>query len=374
MDDLYYDDATSFGSLYCALHRCCNGVRWKPSVILSEQDALRRALRLGDELRDGSYRMSQYSVFEIWEPAHREIIAPSLRDRQFQRSLCDAGLYDDVVEHFIRDNYACQVGRGMDDALSRMRQQLIRFCRKNGPHGWVLKCDVRHFFASTPHDVAKAACAKRVSDPDALQALCDVIDSFVGYPGTSEEGGVRRGIGLGCQVDQLIELMVLDDMDHMIKERLGIRCYGRYMDDFVLVHESREHLERCLDEIRGYLDSIGLELNDKTSLSPLGGGFTFLKWRYRVTGTGKVLMLIDRDKPRRWRREMARAWEKEQAGMIADGSTRQKVQSWLADASRGDTYKVRVCLVAHYRTLTGDDFFDSPEQARKVRRGYRRSR
>ena len=353
----YYDIATSFESLYGALGECCNGVRWKPSVIRYEHDGLLNTLNLMNDLRDGSYRPSPYSVFQVHEPKDRTIIAPKLRDRQFHRSLCDAGLYEDVTEHLIRDNYACQRGRGTNDALDRLTYQLRRYYRRHGSEGWVLKCDIRHFFAETPHDVAKAACAKRISDERALDAVCGVIDSFVGYEGTSDEGGVRRGIGLGCQVDQLVELMVLDDIDHMIKERLGIKCYARYMDDFVLVHESGEYLADCRDTIEWHLASLGLALNEKTSMQPLSHGIWFLKWKFVLTDTGKVLRLVDPRKPARWRRVMRSVWARECAGELPEGATRGRMQSWLSHLGMGDTWRVRARLIRYYTDLTGDGFF-----------------
>lgn len=36
----------------------------------------------------------------------------------------------------------------------------------------------------------------------------------------------------------------------MIKERLGIKFYGRYMDDFFLIHPDKDYLIYCLEEIK----------------------------------------------------------------------------------------------------------------------------
>ena len=105
-------------------------------------------------------------------------------------------------------------------------------------------------------------------------------------------------------MSQLIELAVLDDLDHYIKERLHIKHYLRYMDDFILIHESREHLEHCRAEIQTRLESIGLTLNAKTSLFPLRHGICWLQRRFVVTPTGRVLRKLSRKTVTRERKKL----------------------------------------------------------------------
>ena len=121
-----------------------------------------------------------------------------------------------MTRSFIRDNCACQRGKGVDDALNRLTVHLQRYYRKHGATGYALKCDIRHYFAETPHEVAKAAIRKRLTDQRAAEYTDAIIDSF----------GGNMGIGLGSQVSQLTELAVLDDLDHYIKERLRFKRDG----------------------------------------------------------------------------------------------------------------------------------------------------
>ena len=83
-------------------------------------------------------------------------------------------------------------------------------------------------------------------------------------------------------------------MDHMIKERLGIKMYGRYMDDFYLIHPDKDYLRYCLEEIKKYLVPLGLELNQKTAIFPLTQGIDFLGFRTYLTDTGKVVRKVRR--------------------------------------------------------------------------------
>lgn len=323
-----WEKVISFGALYDGLKKCRRNVMWKDSVLGYSLDGIKNTLKLREELKNGTYRISAYQRFTIHEPKEREIVATRIRDRQFQRSLCDRALYRDMTKGFIHDNCACQRGKGVDFALDRMETHLRRYYRKHGSHGWVLRCDIRHYFPETPHEVAKAAMRKRVKDPQVLKAAEDIVDSF----------GGKRGIGLGSQVSQLVELAVLDDVDHYIKERLRIRHYIRYMDDFVLISSDRAELERAKEEITARVNALGLEMNKKTQIAPLKHGIRFLKWRFILTDTGKVIRKLSRQSITREQRKLKKLAGKIRRGEIPEEYLWTSFQSWRANAQRGNTH------------------------------------
>ena len=243
-------------------------------------------------------------------------------------ALCEGGLYRDLTEHFIYDNCACQKGKGTDFALKRLKVHILRHYREHDCDGWVLKCDVHHFFPETRHDVAKAAVKARVSDARAYEMVANIIDSFDG----------DKGIGLGSQISQLVELAVLDDLDHFIKEKLKIKGYVRYMDDFVLIHPDKEYLQYCRKEIEKELAKIHLTLNAKTAIFPIRQGIRFLQWRFILTSTGGVRMKMSSEKQGRERRRIKKLTEKELRGEVPSGTVENSFVSWKANAERGDTY------------------------------------
>ncbi len=324
----YFDNAFSYGNMRKALNRCCRNVRWKDSVIGYELHASQNTHKMIDCILDGTYKISPYQRFTIHEPKKREIVATRISDRQVQMALCEAGLYQDLVEHFIYDNCACQRGKGTDFALNRMKVHLLRYYRKHGKEGWVLRCDIHHFFPETSHKVAKEAIDKRVGDERVAKMVHDIVDSFDG----------DKGIGLGSQISQLMELAVLDDMDHFIKERLRIKHYIRYMDDFVLIHHDKAYLQYCLCEIWKKLAEINLELNDKTTIHPLRQGIKFLQWRFVLTDSGGVKMFMNSDKTGRERRRLKKLLAGEKTGRFAPGTAENSMNAWKANADRGDTF------------------------------------
>ena len=324
------DDAITFEELYKGLKLSCRNVRWKDSVTGYEANGLKNTYLLRQSLLDGTYKISGYQRFRVHEPKEREIVATRLKDRQFQRSLCDNVLYPQITRSFIRDSCACLRGRGVDDALNRLTVHLQRYYRKHGAKGWALKCDIRHYFAETPHDVAKAAIRKRLTDQRAAFYTDQIIDSF----------GGDTGIGLGSQVSQLTELAVLDDLDHYIKERLHIRHYLRYMDDFILIHEDRAVLENVLKDITEKLAALGLTLNNKTQIYPLKQGVIWLKWRFILTDTGKVVRRIGRKSVVRERRKLKRMAKLAESGRISADALKESFNSWKAHAQRGNCRKI----------------------------------
>lgn len=339
----YFEDAIEFGNLYKALKKSCRNVRWKDSVVGYEANGLKNTYLLRQDLLQGKYKISPYQLFIVHEPKKREIVATRIRDRQFQKSLCDAGLYEDVVEHLIHDNGACQTGKGTDFTLDRMTAHLRRHFNEHGLNGWVLKCDIRKFFPSTPHAVAKEAIDKRVSDTRAAQAVRDVVDSFDG----------EIGIGLGSQVSQLVELAVLDDLDHFVKERLRIKHYLRYMDDFVLIHPDKAYLQECWKRIAAFLKDIGLTLNEKTTLYPIRQGVRMMNWRFVITDTGRIVKYMNSKKLGKQRRKMRKLMAREHAGELPKGTTKDSLTAWMANAKRGDTFHQRQRMNHYYYDLKG---------------------
>lgn len=317
---------TDFEALYKGLMKCKCGVMWKDSTALYVSNALKNTYLLRQELINKTYEIRPYQLFTIVDPKTRDITATNIRDRQVQRSLCDTYLYRELTRSFIRDSYSCLVGRGMDDAIRRMTGHLRNYYLEYGSNeGYVLKCDIKSYFGSTDHDLAKAAVAKRIGYGDEYKAVEQIIDSFDG----------STGIGLGSQVSQLIQLAVLDDMDHYIKEKLKIKYYSRYMDDFILIHPDKEYLNECLRQIKKMLEEKHLMLNKKTEILSLRNGFTFLKWRFILTSSGKVVRkMSDRSivKERRKLKKMKQLVDKK---AITIEEVRQSFLCWAASAERG---------------------------------------
>ena len=129
---------------------------------------------------------------------------------------------------------------------------------------YILKCDIKKFFASIDHENLKKKLEKKIKDKEALNIVYDIIDSDT------------EGLSIGNMTSQILAIFYLNDFDHYVKEKLKIKYYLRYQDDFVLFHESKKYLRECLEKIRIFLEDEKLTLNKKTRIYNSNSNFIFL--------------------------------------------------------------------------------------------------
>lgn len=347
-----------FGNLYRAMRKCAKNVKWKDSVAGYINNGLANCLRLQKSLENGTYKIDDYKNFTIYEPKKREIVSTRMKDRVFQRSLCDNYLYDALTKHYIHDNCACQTGKGTDFARERLCAMLHKYYRKHGASGYVLQCDLSNYFGSTPHSVGINAVDERVPDKWAVEHVTAVINSY--NQGTDPD----VGMGLGSQLTQLIQLAVPDDMDHDIKERKNIRQYVRYADDFLLISPDKKLLIQCREDIRHQLSELKLTLSPKkTKLYPITQGINFLGFHFRLLETGKVLMTLSRENIADERRKLRRQRKLADKGIMTKAKCDECYQSWKSHAEnrnkkrphkKANTHKLIIEMDKYYKELWRD--------------------
>ena len=348
------EEVCEFDNLYDAMMICKRGIMWKDSTAGFVANGLINCLDLKDELTNGTYKISKYTIFTIYEPKERVIVSTRMRDRVFQRSLCDNYLTEAVSKSFVYDNAACQKGKGTDFARKRLKVHLLKFYRKHGRNGYVLKIDLKNFFRSTPHSVAKAAVNKRAKDEWAQERVAEIIDSF------NQGEDPEVGLGLGSQVTQLIELAVLDDLEHYIKERLKIEHHVRYNDDFILIHHDKDYLIYVKDVIKRKIEEKGLKLNrKKTQIFPLTQAIKFLGFRFKLTETGKVLMLILPKKVTHERRKLRKLVHKVKQGEMTREKADECYKSWRAHASKGNSHNLLKSMDRYYKSLWEENVYET---------------
>lgn len=328
------------------MRKCSRNVKWKDSVAGFLNNGLANCLRLHNSLCDGSYQIDPYTHFTIHEPKTRNIVSTRFKDRVFQGSLSDNYLYEQITKSFIRDNCACQVGKGTDDAMMRLSVHMREHFRKYGGEGFVLQCDLSNFFGSTTHETAKTTNARYVPDEWAYSKTVEIIDSF------NDEENPGVGMGLGSEITQITQLAVLNPLDHYIKERLGIRHYVRYNDDFILIHNDIEHLKYCRNEIKEHLEKLELKLSEKkTKIFPLSQGINFLGFKFRITETGKIIKTLNRENIAKRKRKIRKQKGLVGKGIMTKEECNESYQSWKAHAKRGNTHNLILEMDKFYKEI-----------------------
>ena len=219
--------------------------------------------RICNTLTHRKYKVGPYNEFTIYEPKERHIVSQNLEDKIINHLVARFILYPAILPCLLDVNVASRKNMGTNKGL-KISYTYQNKCNIKYRDYYVLKCDISKFFASIDHDILKNKIIKRIKDKDALKIVFDIINSNT------------EGLYIGSMTNQILAIFYLNDMDHFIKEKLKIKYYVRYQDDFLLFHESKEYLRYCLQEIKNFLEKEKLQLNSKTRIYKNINNFLFL--------------------------------------------------------------------------------------------------
>lgn len=325
---------------------CQRGVLWKDSVANWTANSLLNIRKLREGIYGGWYHLDNYITFFVFEPKTRKIVSTRFKDRVFQRSLCDNYFYNEITKHFIYDNAACQKNRGTDFCRKRFKIHLQEAYREYGPLCELLKCDIHDYFGSTQHCDADASVRKRVPD----EWVCDQVETIIKSFNQGPDPDV--GMGLGSEVTQLVELSVLDDMDHYIKEILGIKHYVRYNDDFILIHPDHSYLLHCKEQIQRLLAEKHLELSPKkTKIQKITQRVRFLGFSFEVKKNARVIMRITQENIKHERRRLRKLVQRAEDGYMTRKQVDECYKSYTSYLDKGNNYNERLKMDAYYKDL-----------------------
>lgn len=334
-----WERMTSFENLRLAARRAAKGKRDRPAVarFLEAREPLLLALQR--QLIEGRYEPGAPCVFTIRDPKERVISAAPFRDRVVHHAAM-AVLAPLFERRMVYESFACREGKGTRAALDHAQRELRHY-------GYFLKLDIHHCFESIEHGVALEAVARTVRHPRVLALVGRLAAG--GGPGA-------RGLPIGALTSQWLANLVLDRLDHFCKEDLRVPGYVRYMDDFVLFHDSREQLKEWHGAVREFvMDALRLRLKERaTVLAPHGQGLPFLGFR-----TYRRLRRVRPENLRRTRMRLKRRKRELEQGLIDEDTYAASVRSVVEHLRAGQTRGLR------------RDWFAGPQRAGREGRGSR---
>lgn len=322
-----YAEVISLENILAAWRKFVKGKKGNEDVTSFAMHLMDNLLSLHRDLRSMRYEHGMYCAFVVNDPKRRDIHKSSVQDRIVHHVLYRA-LYQYFDARFIQHSYSCRVEKGTHRALDCFRDFGRRVSRNNTRTCWVLKCDIKKFFASINHEVLKSILRRHINDADILTLCSKVIDSF------EVESGSGTGLPLGNLTSQLFVNVYMNEFDQFVKHTLKAKYYIRYADDFVILSHDKEWLASLLPRFQSFLgQQLHLELHpNKISISTLASGVDFLGWvhfpHHRVMRTTTK------------RRALRRIKE-----VKGDAAT---VQSYLGLMTHGNMYKVRGQIKNHY--------------------------
>ena len=153
---------------------------------------------------------------------------------------------------------------------------------------------------------------------------------------------------MGNQTSQWFALFYLDPLDRLVKEKLRIKYYTRYMDDCILVHHSKEALHQALSQMRELVESLGLSFNEKTQVFPIVHGVEYLGWRFYLTETGAVVRRLKKNSKIRWKHRLRKLKALYASGDVEVSKILESVQSFHNHMSYGNTWKLYHGVMDNY--------------------------
>ncbi len=329
-----------------------------------EVDLERNLAELWRDLRNGTYRIGRSLAFVVTFPKYREVWAADFRDRVVHHVICNA-INDRFYRCFIRDSYACIPGRGTHDGKSRISRFVRSITSNWSKPAYFLQLDVANFFNSVDRWILLDIVLERVPEPWLRKLITQTVlhdprknavyrsppRLFAKVP---PHKSLRLsppfiGLPIGNLTSQFFANVYMNELDQFVKRKLKIRYYGRYVDDFILLHEDVRYLNACKTAIKEFLMArLRLRLHpNKIKLNLVEHGINFIGFIIKPHRTYLRRSTLASCKKR------IRTWK--QHGSPLDAPTLdglgQGVTSYLGMLRQVNGYKARTALCTHFDNL-----------------------
>lgn len=249
-----------------------NGKRQKKDVQEFQGHLMDNIFVLHEELQNVRYTHGPYQAFKISDPKPRDIHKATVTDRLLHHALYRV-LYPRFDRTWISDSYSCRDNKGTHRAMNRFRLFAGKVSKNNTQTAWVLKCDIRKFFASIDHEILSKILSSHIREPRTTELLRNIISSFTST-------GPGKGLPLGNLTSQMLVNVYMNVFDQFVKHKLKAKHYIRYADDFVILSKNKTDLEKLLPLIKKFLnEKLKLDLHpDKVYIKTFASGVDFLGW------------------------------------------------------------------------------------------------
>lgn len=256
------EDLLTFDNLFQAYIQASKSKHHRRNVDRFEQNLYANLVQLLQELKDGTYQPRSCYKFEIYCTAgqkRRLISAPQFRDCVVQH-LIYQNLYWQFDKKFIFDSYGCRKGKGPQRAAKRV----YNFVQQHEPADYYCRLDMRKYYYSIDHNILREILVHDIED----QSLIELMMKFCTNP---------TGVGLevGNVISQFFGMIYLNRLDHYCKRVLKIKHYIRYVDDIVIITNSKQQAQLIKQTVEQYIKSVLNMSLSKCKIQPIKHGINF---------------------------------------------------------------------------------------------------
>lgn len=267
-----YRDIITTENLLLVWRQFLSGKSNRHDVMFFQARLMDNLFDIYEDLKNKTYCHGSYVAFNVADPKPRRIHKATVRDRVVHHLLYKT-LYDHFDQGFVFDSYSCRKNKGAHRAMNRFKSFAGQVSRNHTKTCYVLKGDIKKFFASIDQEILLDILKRQITDPEILWLIERVLASF-----NSGQTGV--GLPLGNLTSQLFSNIYLNELDRYIKQELRIKYYIRYADDFVILSDSKNELEMIIPLIKDFLNfNLKLQLHpQKLFIKTYASGVDFLGW------------------------------------------------------------------------------------------------
>lgn len=291
-----FEDIISVENLLEAWQEFLRGKRSKPDVQEFQLRLMDNIFDLHYSLKNNLYKHGGYQEFKINDPKPRTIHKASVRDRLLHHAVYRT-LYPFFNKSFISDSFSCRNSKGTHKAINRFREFTNIVSKNNTRTCWILKCDIKKFFASVDQEILLRILEKhiRLSRDNQRQSILDLLNEII-------FSFKPNGLPLGNLTSQLFANVYLNELDQFLKHKLKVKYYIRYADDFVIFSENKKYLENLIPQMQDFLQNeLKLIIHpNKIFIKTLNSGMDYLGWinffNFRILRTKTKKRMLNRIK------------------------------------------------------------------------------
>lgn len=315
-----YDSIFSYGEIYNAATKSCNGTRWKASVQNFERHKFSNIARLRGRI-SGVWVPKKTRKFTINERGKmRNISAPAVDDKPIQKILAQNILYPLYSPIIIANSCASLKNKGTSYSQARLKQDLRAHWRKYGMNGYIVLIDFEKFFPTADHSVVLNKHKELMFD-EKTRSLADIMPTYE----------TTCGLPLGMEPSQLEMVAFASKLDSFVKCQLRIKGYGVYMDDHYLLISPDVDPNGVIDKFAKKACEFGLSVHrKKTKVIEFGKAFVFCKTKYIIENNGHIITKCNRRSIRAAKRKIKKLAKLYGAGRIQSSDVQSSLNSQFA--------------------------------------------
>ncbi len=262
MDGLKVKESINYNNILNIYEKeMCRNVKHKNKLKVFERNKVQNIHTIINILNSNMYDGGKYEIFLISEPKLRIVMSLKIIDKIINHFTTRYILEPKLTKYLDDRNIATRKGMGTDYGIRLIKKYLEM--NKKYDTFYSLKIDISKYFYSIDHKVL-LGMLKSELDRDEYKLIESIIHSTNQYYVNEQIMHLKninkntyhdrlqvldsiplysygKGLPIGNLTSQFLSIYYLNRLDHYIVHDLKIKCYIRYMDDFILIHHDNDY-------------------------------------------------------------------------------------------------------------------------------------